>query len=57
MITLMKLVEDLNYKTMELNNINLGTIIYCNWKLGLSQHQCFDKMKTLLGNICYSVVQ
>ena len=45
---LIKLVENLNYKTMELNKINLRTIIYYNWKRGLSQHECFDEMKTLL---------
>ena len=28
MITLINLVENSNYKTMELNKINLGTIIY-----------------------------
>ena len=50
MITLVKLVENLNYKTMELTKKNLRTIIYYNWKRGLSQHQCFDEMETLLSD-------
>jgi len=58
MFTLIKLVENLYYKTMELNKINLITIIYYNYKRGLSQHQCFDEMKTLLGDniVSFSIV-
>ena len=50
MITLIKLGENLNYRTMELNKISLRTIICYNWKRGLLQHQCLDEMKILLGD-------
>ena len=45
MITLIKQVENLNYKTMKLNKINLRTIIYYNSKWSLLQHQYFDEIK------------
>jgi len=58
MITLIKLVENLNYKTIELNKISLSTIIYYNWKRCLSQHQCFVELKTLVSDnsVSFSII-
>ena len=50
MINLIKLVENLYSKTLELNKITLRTIIYYNWQRDLSQQQCFGEMKTLLND-------